>query len=130
MKLTFRDSEETKEHNAIAMCSSNVIVYVTDREMKGPVFIVSSSYRYSSFVTTENYWAKDRAVRFGILSNYVLTNNEHELKEMMLQTYRLFPGPIPRHEITKAMGSISSAFLKWREIEIGFKIRVRQDIMD
>lgn len=66
---TFRDSEETKEHNAIAMRSSNVIVYITDGEIKGPVFIVSCSYRYSSFVATKDYWAKDRAMRFGILRN-------------------------------------------------------------
>lgn len=130
MRLTFRDSEETKEHNTITMCSSHVIVYVTDGEIKGPVFIVSCSYRYGSFVATENYWAKDRAVRFEILSNYVLTNNQHEFKMMILQTYCLFPGPIPRHEIAEAMSSIGSVFLKWCEIEIGFKIRVRQDIMD
>jgi hypothetical protein len=67
---------------------------------------------------------------FGILGNNVLTNDEHESKEMMLWTYCLFPRPIPGHEIAKAMGSIHSALLKWREIEIGFEIGVRQHIMD
>jgi hypothetical protein len=73
MRPTFRYSEETKEHNTIAMCSSSIIVYVTYGEIKGPVFIVSRSHRYSSFIATKDYWAKDRAVRSGILSNYVLT---------------------------------------------------------
>ncbi|MDB4873419.1 MAG: hypothetical protein JWL97_4423 [Gemmatimonadales bacterium] len=29
--LTFRNSEETKEHNAVAMCSPDIVVYITDR---------------------------------------------------------------------------------------------------
>jgi len=29
--LTFRDHEEAEEHKAIAMCSSEVVVYVADR---------------------------------------------------------------------------------------------------
>jgi hypothetical protein len=28
--LTFRDSEKTKEHNAVAMCSPDIVVYITD----------------------------------------------------------------------------------------------------
>jgi len=42
---------------------------------------------------------------FEILGNNVLRNNEHELKEMMLWTYCLFPRPIPGHEIAKAIDS-------------------------
>jgi hypothetical protein len=70
--LTLRDSKETKEYNAIAMCSSDVIVYVTDGEVNRPVLVVSGSYRYGSFITAENDRAKDRAVAFVILRNYVL----------------------------------------------------------
>jgi hypothetical protein len=29
--LTFRNSEETKEHNAVAMCPPDIVVYITDR---------------------------------------------------------------------------------------------------
>lgn len=28
---TFRDSKETEEHNAVAMCASDIITYVTNR---------------------------------------------------------------------------------------------------
>lgn len=70
--LTFRDSEETKEHNAIAMGSSNVIVYVTNREVDRPVLIMASSYRYSGLVTTKNDRAKDSTMGFRIFSNNVL----------------------------------------------------------
>ena len=59
MKPTFRDSEETKEHNAIAMCLSEAIEYVSDREIDRPVFIMSHSDRYSCFIATENDGAKD-----------------------------------------------------------------------
>ena len=72
MKPTFRDSEETKEHNAIVMCSSEAIVYVSNREIDRPVFVMSCSDRYSCFIATENDGAKDRAMRFRILGNNVL----------------------------------------------------------
>jgi hypothetical protein len=29
--LTFRDSEEAKEHNAVSMCSPDIVMYVTNR---------------------------------------------------------------------------------------------------
>jgi hypothetical protein len=63
--LTFGDSKETEEHNAIAMCSSDVVVYVANRKIYGPVLIMSCSYRYSSFVAAKNNGAKDGAMSLG-----------------------------------------------------------------
>jgi hypothetical protein len=57
--LTFGNSKETEERNAIAVCSSDVVMYVANRKIYGPVFIMSHSYRYSSFVAAENNGAKD-----------------------------------------------------------------------
>jgi hypothetical protein len=57
--LTFRNSKETKEHNTIMMCLLDIIVYVANREINRPVLIMSCSYRYRSFITTKNDWAKD-----------------------------------------------------------------------
>lgn len=71
-KPTFGDMEETKEHNAIRMCSSNTIVYVSDGEIDRPVFVVTCSDRYSCFIATKNDRAKDRAMRLRILGNDVL----------------------------------------------------------
>jgi hypothetical protein len=70
--LTFGNSKETKEHNAISMHSLDVVMYVANRKIYGPVFIMSCSYRYSSFVTAEDNGAKDRAMSFRILSNDIL----------------------------------------------------------
>jgi hypothetical protein len=72
MKPTFRNSKETKEHNAIAMCSSEAIAYVSNGEIDRPVFVMSCSNRYSCFIATKNDGAKDRAMRFRILGNNVL----------------------------------------------------------
>jgi hypothetical protein len=72
MERTFRDSKETKEHNAVAMCSSEAIMYVSDREIDRPILIMSCSNRYGCFITTKNDGAKDRAVCFRIFSNNVL----------------------------------------------------------
>jgi hypothetical protein len=47
-------------------------MYVADRKIYWPVFIMSCRYRYSSFVAAENNGAKDRAMSFGILSNDIL----------------------------------------------------------
>jgi hypothetical protein len=52
---------------------SNVIVYVANREINWPVLIVSCSYRYSCFITAKDDGAKNRAMGFRILCNYVLT---------------------------------------------------------
>lgn len=57
--LTFGNSKETEEHNAIAVHSLDVVMYVANRKIYGPVFIMSRSYRYSSFVAAENNGAKD-----------------------------------------------------------------------
>jgi hypothetical protein len=70
--LTFGNSKETEEHNTIAMCSSDVVMCVANRKIYGPVFVMSCSYRYSSFVTAEDNGAKDRAMSFRILSNDIL----------------------------------------------------------
>jgi hypothetical protein len=59
---TFWDSEEAKEHNAIAMCSPDAVVYITNRKIDGPVLVVSCGNRYSSFITTEDNRAKHRAM--------------------------------------------------------------------
>ena len=72
MALTFRDSEKTKEHNTIAVGSLNVIVYVTDRQINGPILIVPSSYGYGRLIATKNDGTKDRAVSIRILSNNIL----------------------------------------------------------
>jgi len=132
MKSTFRDSEETKEHNAIAMCSSEAIEYVSDREIDRPVFIVSRSDRYSCFITTENDGAKDRAMRFRILGNNVLNTMSVSLNinEVIARTYRLFPRPICGHEVTKAMDSVGGALLEGRIIKTRLEIRVGEHIMD
>ena len=57
--LTFGNSKETKEHNAIAVHLSDVVMYVANRKIYGPVFIMSCSYRYSSFVAGEDNGAKE-----------------------------------------------------------------------
>jgi hypothetical protein len=31
IRLTFRDSEEAKQHNTVLMCSPDIVVYITDR---------------------------------------------------------------------------------------------------
>jgi hypothetical protein len=72
IRHTFGNSKESEEHNAIAMCSSDVVMYVANRKIYGPVFIMYCSYRYSSFVTAENNRAEDGAVSFRILSNDIL----------------------------------------------------------
>ena len=72
MALTFWDSEEAQEHNTIMMCSSDVVVYITNRYVDGPVLIVSCSYGYCSFITTKNNWAKNSTMGFGILGNNIL----------------------------------------------------------
>jgi len=69
---TFRDGKEAKEYNIIAMCSSDIIVNVSNREIDWPVLIVSSSYRYSCLITTKNNWTEDRAMSFRVLSNQIL----------------------------------------------------------
>src|SRR5882762_4532021 len=71
--ITFRDSKEAEEHNTIAMCSLDIIVYIANREINWPVLIVSCSHRYSGFITAKNDGAKDGAIGFRILRNYVLT---------------------------------------------------------
>ena len=57
--LTFRDSEEAKEHNTIAVGLSNVIVYVADGKVDRPVLVIASSYRHSGLIATKNDGAKD-----------------------------------------------------------------------
>lgn len=54
------------------MCSSDVIVYVANGEINGPIFIVACSDRNSGLVTSENDWAEDRAMRLWITCNYIL----------------------------------------------------------
>jgi hypothetical protein len=54
------------------MCSSEAIAQVTNGEIDGPIFIVSCSDGYSSFIAAENDGAKDGAMGFRILSNNVL----------------------------------------------------------
>jgi hypothetical protein len=68
-RLTFGDSKKTKKRNTIAMCSSDIISYISNREVDGPVLVVSRCYGYSSFITTQNDRAKDRVVGFRIFSN-------------------------------------------------------------
>jgi len=78
--ITFRDSKEAKEHNTIAMCSSDIIVYVSNREINWPVLIVSCSYRYGGFITVKNDGAKDGTIGFRILRNYVLNTMSVSIK--------------------------------------------------
>jgi hypothetical protein len=132
MKPTFRDCEESKEHNAIAMCPSDAIAYVSDREIDRPVFIMSCSDRYSCFVATENDRAKDRAMCFRIFRNNVLVNTMsiHLIKEVIARTYCLSPGPICRHEVAEAVNSIDSALLERRVIETRLEIGVTEEIAD
>jgi hypothetical protein len=70
--LTFRNCKKTEEHHTIVMCASNIIADVTDRKINRPVLIVSCSYGYCGFITAKNYGAKDGAMCFMILCNYVL----------------------------------------------------------
>ena len=77
--LTFRNCEKTKEHHTIAMCMSNIIADVTDRKINQPVLVVSSSYRYCSFITAKNNGAEDGAMCFVILWYYVLIWRESAL---------------------------------------------------
>jgi hypothetical protein len=84
--LTFGNGKEAEEHNTIAMRSSDVVMYVANRKIYGPVFIVSRSYRYSSFVAAENNGAKDGAVSFGILSNDILHDKKYQTHQLWWQT--------------------------------------------
>ena len=71
-KPTFGNVEETKEHNTIAVCLPDAIVYVSDGEIDRPVFIMSRSDRYSCFIATKNDGAKDRAMCCRIPGDTVL----------------------------------------------------------
>ena len=62
------------------MCLLDIIVYVADGEINGPIFIVSYSNEYSSLITAENDRAKDRAMGFRILGDDVLMNNENKFR--------------------------------------------------
>jgi hypothetical protein len=77
---TFRDSEETQEHDTIGVCSSEAIVYVPNGEIDRPIFIMSCSNRYCRFITTKNDGAKDRAMHFRIFSNNVLNTMHISLR--------------------------------------------------
>jgi hypothetical protein len=77
---TFWNIEETKEHNAIAVCSSDAIVYVSDGEIDRPEFVMSCSDRYGCFVATKNDGAKDRAMCFRILGDNVLNKRLNKRK--------------------------------------------------
>jgi hypothetical protein len=113
MILTFRNGKKTEEHNAIAMRSLDVVMYVADRKTYWPVFIMSCCYGYRSFVPAENNGGNNGAMSFGILSNDILYDKyQCQIKEMVATTYCLCPSPISRHEILKAMGPISCALLK------------------
>ena len=48
---------------------------------------------------------------------------------MALMTYRLTPGPIPRHKVSKAMDTIIGVLLEGCIIKTEFKIRVREEIV-
>ena len=43
---TFRNGKEAKKYNTVAMCPSDVIVDVSNREIDWPILIVFCSYRY------------------------------------------------------------------------------------
>jgi hypothetical protein len=70
--LTFWDHKEAKEHKAVAMCSSEVVVYVANRKVNGPILIMSSSHRYSGLVATKDDRTEDSAVGTWIFSNDIL----------------------------------------------------------
>ena len=69
---TFRDGKEAKEYNTIVMCSSDIIVNVSNREIDWPVLVVSCSYRYSCLITSKDNWTEDRAMSFRVFSNQIL----------------------------------------------------------
>jgi len=54
------------------MCSPDVVVYVADGQIDGPVLVISCTDRYSSFIATEDNRAKDGAMTLGILSDNIL----------------------------------------------------------
>ena len=58
MVLTFGNSEKAEEYNTITMGSSDVIVYVANGEINGPIFIMACSDRYHHLVASENDWAE------------------------------------------------------------------------
>ena len=70
---TFRNGKEAKKYNTVAMCPSDVIVDVSNREIDWPILVVSRSYRYCCFITAQNNRTKDSAVSFRVLSNQILT---------------------------------------------------------
>ena len=45
------------------------------------------------------------------------------------KTYHLFPSPISRHKVLKAMDSISCVFLKWCAIKIQLQTGITQEVM-
>lgn len=131
MKSTFRDSEETKEDNTVAMCPSEAIVYVSDRKIDGPVFILPCSDGYSCFIATENDGTKDRSMSCRIFGNHILSTTSVSLiEEGIARTYRLSPRPVCRHEVTETMDSVDSALLERHVIETRLEIGVREEIMN
>jgi hypothetical protein len=78
------------------MCSSDVIVYVTNRQVNRPVLVVTCADGYCSFVAAENDRAKNGTMRLRILRNDVLKVNNISLQfhqKTTAVTYCLFPGP-------------------------------------
>ena len=113
------------------MRSLDLVMYVANRKIYWPVFIMACLYRYSSFVAAENNGAKDEAMSFGILSNNILCDKyQCQIKEMVVTSYCLCPSTISRHKILKMMGPISCALLKWCMIKIRFEVRIKQEVVN
>ena len=78
MKLTFENGYKAKEYNTVVMCSSEIIVYVVNRQVNGPVCIVTCTNRDCSFVAAKNDGAENRAMHLWILRNDVLKSEQYQ----------------------------------------------------
>jgi hypothetical protein len=60
------------------MCSSEIIVYVANRQVNGPVCVVTCTDGDCSFIAAKNDGAENRAMRLWILRNDVLKSEQYQ----------------------------------------------------
>ena len=70
--LTFWNRKESEQHDTIMMGTAYIIVDVANGHIDGPVFVLTSSDRHSSFITTQNDWNEHCTMHLRIFRDNVL----------------------------------------------------------
>ena len=96
------------------MCTSSVVVNVSDEHVHGPVFIFACGHWNCCLVASKNNRCKHWSMCSWVLRNDILhTLSEGAKFKCVNYTYHLLPRPISRHKMLKAMVIICVVLLIW-----------------